>query len=90
MIHVKRLILDVLKPHHPDVLEFAKTIAALALGYQVNLTVKEIDDKTETLELIVEGPNVDRKLIEAAIKEMGGSVHSLDGVEVINIAEKGH
>ena len=88
MIHVKRLILDVLKPRHPDVLQFAQTIAALAYGYQVNLTVMEMDDKTETLELIVQGENVNLELVEAAIQEMGGSVHSLDGVEVINITDE--
>jgi hypothetical protein len=43
-----------------------------------------MDDKTETLELIVEGADVNIERIVDAISEMGGSLHSIDGVEVVN------
>ena len=84
MLLVKRLVLDVLKPHHPEVLEFARTIAATGADYRVNLRVIEVDEKTETLELIIEGSDVQLSLIHSAIESMGGSLHSVDGVEVVN------
>lgn len=79
-IKFERLVLDVLKPHEPNSLEFARTIAAH--GYRVQLTVEEIDEKTETLLLMVEGPRIDFDLVRATINELGGSLHSIDEVEI--------
>jgi len=88
MLQIKRLVLDVLKPHQPDVLEFARAIAAQVEGSSVKLKVLEMDDKTETLELIVEGSGLELDTIVSAINEMGGSLHSVDGVEVMNVREE--
>ncbi len=88
MLQIKRLVLDVLKPHQPDVLEFARAIAAQVEDSCVKLKVLEMDDKTETLELIVEGSNLKLDTIVSAINEMGGSLHSVDGVEVMNVEEE--
>ena len=88
MIQIKRLVLDVLKPHQPTVTEFASTIAAQVEGGCVNIKVLEMDDKTETLELIVEGINVNLDNIVSAINDMGGSLHSVDGVQVVNLKEE--
>ncbi len=87
MILTKRLVLDILKPHHPDILEFARTIAARGAGYQVKIKVLEIDENTETLEVIIEGNNIEFELITSSIKEMGASLHSIDGVDVVNISD---
>jgi hypothetical protein len=78
----ERLVLDVLKPHEPNALEFAR---ALALpGYRVHLRVEEVDEKTETLVVTVEGQKIDLELVRATIDELGGSLHSIDEVEVLN------
>jgi hypothetical protein len=76
----ERLVLDVLKPHDPNVLEFARAIAAP--GFHVHIRVEEVDEKTETLVLTVEGRDIDLDLIRATINELGGSLHSIDEVEV--------
>ena len=39
MASVQRLVLDVLKPHQPNTLEFARAIAALGEGSQVDIRV---------------------------------------------------
>jgi uncharacterized protein len=85
MLQIRRLVLDVLKPHQPEVLEFARAIAAQIEGSCVKLKVLELDDKTETLELIIEGQNLELDTVVSAINEMGGSLHSVDGVEVMNV-----
>jgi len=82
MTYVKRLVLDVLKPHLPDNLEFARQLAAINEDYQVNLIVQEIDEKTETLLVTIKGTNIDFARVKTVIKEMGGSLHSIDEVEV--------
>ena len=84
MLRTKQLVLDVLKPHKPDVLEFARAIAASGPDYRVQLTVIEMDDKTETLQIIIDGADLQLDSIVAAIHEMGGSLHSIDGVNVSN------
>ena len=78
---VKRLVLDVLKPHEPNALEFARALAGL--GYRVQLRVDEVDEKTETLVVTVEGEAIDFDSVRATINEMGGSLHSIDEVEAL-------
>lgn len=82
MARVKRIVLDVLKPHHPNGLEFSSAIADKSPGCRVTLKVTEVDEKTETVVLIVEGENIRYEDITEEISSMGGTVHSIDAVEV--------
>lgn len=82
MVSVKKIVLDVLKPHHPNALEFSRLIAEVGPDYRVHLTVSEVDEKTETLQIIVEGNAIDFDAVEATINSLGGSLHSIDQVEV--------
>ncbi len=79
---VRRLVLDVLKPHQPNVLEFARTIASASNKCQVRVTVLEVDENTETIQVVVEGDRIDFEAIQSSISELGGSLHSIDEVEV--------
>jgi hypothetical protein len=83
MASVQRLVLDVLKPHQPNVLKFARALAALGEGYQVDIRVLEVDENTETLQVAIEGDRLDFELISAAISENGASLHSIDEVSVV-------
>jgi len=87
MVQVKRLVLDILKPHHPDGLEFCRHLAAACGPCRLRLTVMEMDESTETVQLLVEGEALDFELLRAAIGEMGASLHSIDEVEVENATE---
>lgn len=82
MVSVRRLILDVLKPHQPNALEFSQTIAEAGVDCRVRLTVVEMDENTETLQIEIEGNAIDFEAIQSAIASMGGSLHSIDEVEV--------
>ncbi len=84
MVSVKKLVLDVLKPHHPNALEFSRVIAEVGNDYHVRLMVNEVDERTETLQIIVEGSAIDFDAIQTAINNLGGSLHSIDEVEVHN------
>lgn len=89
MVAVRRLVLDILKPHQPNALEFSRTIAAVGADYRVRLTVIEVDESTETLRMEIEGGDIDFEAVQASIKAMGGSLHSIDEVEVRNEAHDG-
>lgn len=82
MSRIRKLVLDVLKPHQPNALEFSTTLADLGPDYRVKLTVLEVDEKTETISLQIEGGNIHFDTISEAIKRLGASVHSIDEVEV--------
>ena len=87
MICFKRIVLDVLKPHHPDAFEFASAIAACGSDYRVHLTVLEMDERTESLRVVVTGTAIDTERVRAAIAELGASLHSIDEVEVQAVAD---
>ncbi len=83
MPSVQRLVLDVLKPHQPNALEFARAIAALGESYRIDIRVVEVDEQTETLQVAIEGDELDFERISSAISEIGASLHSIDEVSVI-------
>jgi len=82
MAKLERLVLDVLKPRSPNVIEFAKALTALGEDYRVSLRVEEVDDKTESVILAVSADDLDLDAIRGVIEELGGSLHSIDEVEV--------
>ena len=81
MAIVKRILLDVLKPHQPGSLEFTETLADLDPSYRVNLMVEEVDEKTESITEVIEGEDIRFEEVDLAIKKMGGTIHSVDEVE---------
>ena len=84
MSFLKRIVLDVLKPHQPTILEFASTIADLHINSRVKITVTEVDEKTETTVMIIEGDDLPYSTIEETINSLGASIHSIDEVDVSN------
>jgi hypothetical protein len=82
MTCIKRLILDVLKPHHPNALEFAAALAEVGEQMRIKLRVEAVDEKTESATVIIEDENIDFEAISTRIAELGGSIHSIDEVEV--------
>ena len=84
MVLVKRIVLDVLKPHQPNALEFSQAIAEAGADYYVHLIVLEVDKNTETIQIELEGSAIDFEVVQDAITSMGGSLHSIDEVEVQN------
>ena len=84
MIRITRVVLDILKPHDPDAVEFATHLASIAPGLHVSLDVVEVDDKTQTLQVVINGQALDLPPLIEAVSAMGASLHSIDGVDIIN------
>jgi hypothetical protein len=82
MVSVKRLVLDVLKPHHPNALDFGARLAEQG-ALRVKVTVLEMDEQTETLKVTIEGEDIAFDRIQAAIADFGASLHSVDEVDVV-------
>jgi hypothetical protein len=80
MSQIKRLVLDVLKPHEPTNVEVASAIGDLQDVEGVNLSLYEVDQQTENVKITVEGNNVDYNLVVHTIENLGGVVHSVDEI----------
>lgn len=83
MTQIREIELDILKPHLPNVLEFSDAIASLGSDYEVFLDVVQMDEKTETLTVLIKGHSLDYRRIEETIKNLGGSIHSIDKCHVV-------
>lgn len=81
MTRIRRLVLDVLKPHQPSVLDLGRSLAELG-NLHAKLTVLEVDDKTETLQIEIYGTDLDFPSVRDTIEGFGASLHSIDEVEV--------
>lgn len=82
MANLRRVVLDVLKPHLPNVIELSSQLADLAGVDGVDISLIEMDQKVENVKITCEGDSIDYEKVEQIIKESGGSIHSLDKVSV--------
>jgi len=79
---VRRIVLDVLKPHSPSVIELSSQLADLEGVDGVDISLIEMDQKVENVKITCEGDSIDYEKVEKVIKHSGGSIHSLDKVSV--------
>ena len=78
--NIKRIILDVLKPHSPSILEVADRLGDLEGVSGVNISLEEVDAQTDSIKITIEGSNIDYVQVERVVSECGASIHSIDGV----------
>ena len=84
MAYIKRLVLDVLKPHHPNALDFTAALVDQVNNTRIKLNVVEVDEKTESVVLVIDGDDIDFVAISEHIAAQGGSIHSIDEVDVVS------
>lgn len=75
---IRRIVLDVLKPHDPDIIELARRLAGSAGVDGVNISLYEVDRKVENAKITLEGSDLDYASILSIIEDAGGTVHSID------------
>jgi hypothetical protein len=80
IVNLRRLVLDVLKPHQPRI-----DVLAIALGEiegveSVNIIRTETDSSTEGIIVTIVGGNLKFSAIEDTLRDYGSSIHSVDEV----------
>lgn len=83
MAKIKRVVLDVLKPHLPNTLDFAIALADQLADSRVDVKLVEIDEQTDTLEVRIESAAIDFDVVSEIITGLGASIHSIDQVEAV-------
>lgn len=77
---LRRVVLDTLKPHDPDILVLAKHLSALRGVSAVNVGLVGVDRNVETVKITIEGEDVPFGAVREVIHDLGGTVHSIDEV----------
>ncbi|MGD2142182.1 MAG: DUF211 domain-containing protein [Candidatus Bathyarchaeota archaeon] len=79
---IKALMLDVLKPHSPSLPEFATFLGELEGIEGVDVSLVEMDERTESLKVVLNGPAIDYDALKEHIAKQGAVIHSVDQVIV--------
>jgi hypothetical protein len=80
MAPVRRVVIDVLKPHEPPMEPFARQVGEADTVEAVAASLVELDKEVQNVKLTFEGEDVDLDAVEAVVEELGGTVHSVDEV----------
>jgi hypothetical protein len=72
--------LDILKPHMPGVDLVARSLLEINGVTKVRLKVDELDQKTASLHVKVEGSNISLDEITDKLEELNCALHSVDEV----------
>jgi hypothetical protein len=77
---IRRLVLDVLKPHKPTVVEVSEALSHLNGVEGINIIINEIDQQVENAKVIVVGVSISFDEIRKKLEEFGATIHSIDEV----------
>lgn len=72
--------LDVLKPHQPSIDLVARTIMEIEGTTKVRIKVDELDQKTTSLHIKIEGINLSLDKVIEVLNSMNCALHSVDEV----------
>ncbi|MCD6530234.1 DUF211 domain-containing protein [Candidatus Bathyarchaeota archaeon] len=81
-IGVRKLVLDVLKSHEPSLPELATRLNVIEGVQEVNISLVEIDQNTESVKITLEGENIDFDAVSKCLIDNGAVIHSVDEVSV--------
>ncbi len=77
---IRRIVLDVLKPHTPRLTDLALMISRDPQVDGVNISLKEVDQNTESISVTLEGDNLNYESIKDILEQAGAVIHSIDQV----------
>ena len=77
---LRRLVLDVLKPHSPSVVELSQALSELDGVEGVNIITYEIDQQVENVKIVIGGNSIDFESVKKKLEDLGAAIHSVDEV----------
>ncbi|GAA0203294.1 DUF211 domain-containing protein [Halobaculum roseum] len=80
MAPVRRVVVDVLKPHAPPLVEFTERVSETAGVDSASSRLIELDRDVQNIEVTVEGEDVDYDAVVETVEGVGATVHSVDEV----------
>jgi len=80
MASIRRLVVDVLKPHEPPLVEFTDAITETEGVDAATASLLELDQEVQNVKISVEGETLSLEAVESTVEHLGGTVHSVDEV----------
>ena len=77
-----RIMLDALKPREISITDLALALGEIDGIESVDISVTEVDAKTETLKINLEGSEIEMESVEEVMNEYSTAIRSIDGVSV--------
>lgn len=81
MAKLRRLVLDVLKPHQPSVIELTEKLSDVEGVEGVNSSLIEVDEEVKNVKITIEG-SFKEKPVRDVVDNHAASIHSIDEVAV--------
>lgn len=77
---IRRLVLDIMKPHDPDVVVTTQRLSEIEGIEGVTMKLVEMDEQVVETRVAIEGQDLDLERIQDVVENLGGSIHSVDEV----------
>jgi uncharacterized protein len=77
---VRLIVLDVMKPHQPNILYMASLLSDLSGVDGCDIALYEIDSKVENVKVTLQGKNINFDKVKDSIESIGATIHSIDKV----------
>jgi hypothetical protein len=79
---IKRIALDAFKPRELSIVKLAQALGLVDNKSKVEITVNEVDSKTEKLKVTIEGSNIDYASVSKIMDQHGVSIRGIDEINV--------
>ena len=77
---IKKLSLEVLKARKPTIIDLSTQLCRMPGTSNADITLDESDKNTETINLTIEGSDLNYSQISHLIEQSGGVIHSINQV----------
>ena len=81
-ISITKMIIDALKPRELSIIELSKTLCSGKGIDSVEITVVEVDAKTETIKITLRGNSINYEEVTEMMSRSGAVIRSIDEVTV--------
>jgi len=81
-VAITKMIIDALKPRELSIIELSKTLCSGRGVQSVEITVVEVDAKTETIKVTLRGNSIDYSEVAEIMSRNGAVIRSIDEVTV--------
>lgn len=81
-VSIKRLVIDSLKPRETTIVDLSRALADSRGVDEVDITVTEVDARTETTKLTIRGSDIDYEGVLKVMREHGATIRSVDEINV--------
>jgi len=82
-VDIRRLLIEAVKPRETSTLELTQSLCSVDGVEECDLTVTDVDVRTETVKLTIKGPHINYAELKKAMDDNGIAIKGVDEVNVV-------